>query len=187
MNSFNRVLFGIALLTMTVVGRSSAAPVTDFISFAGSGTLPALGVFTYDASTPAFSNFFVAWNGTLFDLTSSANAPSLSGPCPGESSSPPTGFALMSQSLCAGSVYNWSAHGLPSSFFTFQAGGGGPNHQVNIFGSGGGSLTPSDGFGTWTIMQLSTSVPEPGTLTLLTTGVLLCGLIQFRKPRSARG
>ena len=184
----------IPLLVASAMSQvAHATPITYFVNFSGAGTLPGVGVFTYDASAQNFSNFFVSWDGGLFDLTAEANAPLVFSGCAGEASSPSTGFALMSQSLCAGSVYSWSGeNSFNQKRFGFQVGGGAPNRQLFIQDS----LTSSDffdldsGFGTWTLFTLPNGpppgapVPEPSTLVLLLFGVSL--LVRRLGPISSR-
>jgi len=74
------------------------------------GLNPTSGSFTYDAKS-GFSNFTVLWNGLKFDLTESANHPTISSSgCKSEMSNAAYSFALMSQSLtnCRAPFYSWS-------------------------------------------------------------------------------
>jgi len=75
-------------LVCCLVGIGYVAPVSASvmhfnISFAGISDLPSIlptaGSFDYDAAQPTFSNFIVVWNGVPFDLTSTANSPSIFG------------------------------------------------------------------------------------------------------------
>src|SRR5215831_7688655 len=75
-------------LACYMVGIGYVMPVTASvmhynISFAGVADLvsilPTAGSFDYDAAHPTFTNFVVVWNGVPFDLTSSANSPSIFG------------------------------------------------------------------------------------------------------------
>ncbi len=76
-----RNLFIAAILIAAAGAPASlAAPVTYGINFtATEGMAPEAGSFTYDAATELFSNFTVNWGGEIFDLTASANAPSIVG------------------------------------------------------------------------------------------------------------
>jgi len=64
------------LLIVAFAGPAAKADMVDqttyTINFTGTTPLPT-GSFTYDPDTKLFSNFLVTWNGTQFDLTSSAN------------------------------------------------------------------------------------------------------------------
>jgi len=171
------------VVVIAVAAGAGAAPMTYFVGFSGVGTLPALGAFTYDAAAPGFSNFIVLWNGTLFDLTSAANAPNIGGACAGAASSPETGFALMDHSMCGGLFSRWFGNqDVASSTFGFynetlalpaQTG-------ATILATGPGSNDPFSFFGAgeWTLTELPggpvpPSAPEPSTAML----VLLAGLI----------
>jgi hypothetical protein len=159
-----------------------ATPMTYFVTFSGGPTLPALGFFTYDASTPSFSNFIVSWGGSIFDLTGAANAPLVGGGCPGASSSPATGFALMNQSLCAGVFYRWFGNQDigSSSFAFFNETLALPAHTGAVIqATGPGSGTPGfplQSAGDWTLTALPTGpgtpIPEPSTISLLLLGTL---------------
>jgi len=101
-------------------GFAHAVPATYFVNFSGSSPLPGIGVFTYDAASPRFSNFFVSWGGVLFDMTSAANAPVVGGGCPGAPSSAATSFALLQHSLCDGVFSRWFGNqNAGSSTFAF--------------------------------------------------------------------
>ena len=67
-----------ALLVVTWGAPAATADPSDqttyTIIFNGTGLLPTAGSFTYDPDTQVFTNFMVKWNGTDFDLTSSANS-----------------------------------------------------------------------------------------------------------------
>ncbi|MFN7937363.1 MAG: PEP-CTERM sorting domain-containing protein [Bryobacteraceae bacterium] len=159
-------------------------PFTHLIQFTGGPTAP-FGMFSYDPSSSVFSKFVVFWSGSLFDLTSSANAPSVGGACPGLDSSPATGFALMEKSLCDGLDYNWLGFpGNPSLFF-FSASTPSQN-AAGISGAGPATNNPlalSSG-GEWTITSLSASisdVPEPSTLILFSTAGVMYILNRWRR------
>ena len=49
------------------------------ITFTGGSPNPTMGSFTYDSTNPQFSNYTVIWDGITFDLTSSANSPTIIG------------------------------------------------------------------------------------------------------------
>jgi len=142
------------------------------------------GSFTYDSTTPTFSNFIVTWDGIPFDLTSSANAPiNHSSGCTGEASTPAYGFALLSQNLACLStpVYSWVAEPRagPTAFFHFIALE--PPLQSNLYDAVGVSVSTTGSVpfadGTWTIS--ARSVPEPPESLLIATGLL--GLVVARR------
>lgn len=65
-----------------------------------SGTLlPTSGSFTYDSTTPQFTNFIVDWDSLVFNLTSSANNPTVVGStpaCVGTNTGAAATFAILS-------------------------------------------------------------------------------------------
>jgi hypothetical protein len=174
------------LMALTLCGVAFAGPVDYSINFSGVGTLPTLGGFTYDPSV-GFSNFVVTWFGLSFDLTSAANAPSVSvnPPCSADPQSPSTGFALMSQSLLcvATDIWGGDAHGFPNFFFSAN----GANKQV-VIESVNLTIDPglAAGNGTFTITALPTgsATPEPSTVSVLLGALLLAGARTTLKRRS---
>jgi hypothetical protein len=70
----------IAILFVAVcVPIAEAGPIHYTITFAGGPILPASGSFNYDPVSPQFTDFLVVWHGATFDLTPSANSPSIAG------------------------------------------------------------------------------------------------------------
>src|SRR5665213_2302814 len=103
-----------AVFLIATCGASAVLADTTYdVDFLGDGTLPTQGSFTYDSVVPSFSNFTVTWNGVLFDLTASANAPMLNPPdpsCLGGATGAAATFALLSgdcDSPPAGSTTGW--------------------------------------------------------------------------------
>jgi len=98
-------------LACCMVGIGCVAPVSASVmhynvSFAGDGSrvsiLPTAGSFDYDAAHPTFSNFIVVWNGVPFDLTSSANSPSIFGsPTTCTSTGAALSFDVLTGAACA--------------------------------------------------------------------------------------
>ena len=75
----------------------TASPITYNINFTNGSPNPTSGSFQYDsAGSGTFSNFIVLWQGFNFDLTSQANAPSVSGSCVSSASN---SFALLNGTL----------------------------------------------------------------------------------------
>src|SRR5579862_1886908 len=73
------------LSIFTAAGVQAAAPnrVSYDIHFTATrGVAPKDGSFVYDSSTQSFSDFEVAWQGLVFNLTSSANSPTIDGSLP---------------------------------------------------------------------------------------------------------
>jgi hypothetical protein len=179
-------LRGIALLILLAAALipsplARAAPTTYFVNFTGGPTLPALGVFSYDAAS-GFSNFFVSWNGTLFDLTGAANAPGVGGGCPGATSSPATGFALMNHSLCDGVFSRWigSQFGGLSSFSFYNETLALPAHTgafIDASVPGAFDPFPANSSGDWTLTNLTgvtgPAVSEPPTISVLLAGLFV--------------
>ena len=172
------ILLAAALVVPPPVAR--AAPTTYFVNFTGGQTLPALGVFGYDAAS-GFSNFLVSWNDTLFDLTGAANAPIVGGACPA-TSSPATGFALMSHSLCSDVFYRWIGNqSLGSSSFSFYNETLALPAHTGAFITATGDAPDPFGFaiasGDWTITNLTEvtgpAVSEPPTILVLLAGLFV--------------
>jgi hypothetical protein len=100
-----------SFLVCCMVGIGNVAPVSASvmhfnISFAGVGDLvsilPTAGSFDYDTADPTFSNFIVVWNGVPFDLTSSANSPSIFGsPTTCTSTGAALSFDVLTGAACA--------------------------------------------------------------------------------------
>ena len=172
----------------------------DFTTTSGS---PApSGSFTYDASAPSgsqFSNFVVDWYGYSIDLTSSANAPNVSGGC-GTSSSAAT-FAFLGGSVpCSPNSFGpaWTSEAVnpaPGGFANFIFYDEGPepppfppapSPEFSIgaeAGPGLGGGVTAEASGTWTITD--TSTPEPSSLMLVSTGLLAVAfLIRKRSTHS---
>jgi hypothetical protein len=177
------------LLTSVFLIATFGAPVaiadlidmtTYTINFTGANA-PTAGSFTFDADTQIFSSFSVIWDAHTYDLTSSANAPTINGggpPCIAGQTGGAATYTLISGS-CGPPLplqfIGWSAVDLPSggdsfSFaFDFQ-------HFPAIGISVDGTVTfPADAgepllgaSGGWTIAP----VPEPSALSLLLMGLV---------------
>lgn len=144
----------------------------NFTTTSGSPA-PISGSFTFDSSTPQFSNFLVAWSGGTFDLTSSANNPVVVGSgCAGEASNASTGFSLMSQSL-SGCTPKYAWFGIDvSGLLGFQFDDFASNGQVlDIIESGAPDREFTAASGTWSIEPVA-ATPEPSSILLLGTGLL---------------
>jgi hypothetical protein len=175
------IMLGVALPCAMLAG-----PVTYDISFTGTGLLPTAASFTYDPNTATFTAFSVTWDGLLFDLTSSANAPRRTSPDPA-CISPLTGgaasFALLSGACsppASGFTTDWTA-GIDSNppastdaFFNFFDGNNqGVDDHIQVttlmtIQSGSSTFTA----GEWSITAAS-STPEPADLTLTLLGALV--------------
>jgi hypothetical protein len=147
--------------------------------------LPTEGSFTYDSTTPTFSDFTVDWGGLLFTLTDSANHPSRSGtvPCLGGLTGAAASFALLDGACSSpGATFetNWSVSDDPTTLlplFAFYTTDLGPNG----FSVDDSSDSPGSGvvgsMGSWTISPEVAAVPEPCSLIPIT----LLGLFAARK------
>jgi hypothetical protein len=173
-----------------VPGRG-LVPVNYRINFTGGAGVPDLGFFHYDQSTSTFSNFLVSWRGVLFDLSSAANSPFVGSACPGTTSSPATGFALMNKTLCAGLYNRWFANDFfgSTTSFTFSSQTLAlPEQNAARISADGAGIAGSIGFesaaGVWSLTQIA-AVPEASTWSQLVAGLLLLGGLALR-PRVAR-
>jgi hypothetical protein len=100
------------LLAISCSLQARADVLTTYdINFTGVRTLlPTSGSFTYDSTIPQFTNFIVDWGGDAFDMTSTANNPSVQGsipPCVGANTGAAATFAILS--TCSDSF--WFAMG----------------------------------------------------------------------------
>jgi hypothetical protein len=169
---------------------ASAAAVFYNINFtANPGRLaPTSGSFTYDADNPAFSSFFIFWNGINFDLTAAANAPvMLTSVCDTPEPAAADVFALFDgTSACAPPL--WTAEK------PLQGSGNDTSFLIQADPSALGALRieanggPSDSQ-VWELSNFSngsftiTTAPEPSTLALLLGGGLL---FEWRRRRTAK-
>ncbi len=133
------------LIASIGAGVAVANPTTYTIKFTGNGS--PTGGFTYDPDTSTFTFFTVTWNSLVFDLTSSANAPTILGSmpsCPGGSPGGAASFSFL-KGQCAppapGFISEWAASGTPGySSFAFLTGNPGP--PLVQFGISSALLTP---------------------------------------------
>ena len=187
-----------SLWVFTLLFVASAAPlaradsITNYtITFTTStGTPPTSGSFTYNSTTPQFSDFFVSWDGITYNLTASANNPFTGGSgCSGESSTAAYTFEILSQTVtgCPGPatpVYDWAAEYITTSpshtYFSFNLFTSPGKDQIfeNLAPPPPGSVVVGQGFA-WTITPAVTSTPEPSSLLLFGTSLL--GLAPFRR------
>jgi hypothetical protein len=151
------------------------------------GTAPTAGSFTYDPDTATFSDFLVTWDGSHFDLTSSANNPNhypTLPSCIGGKTGGAASFALLTG----------ACDPPPSNYLTLWGAGNGPptflfkteNFDSTVgIGVSEQLATPNppppfdDSQGTWTVTRQTTSpVPEPSSLILLAP---VCALLARRR------
>lgn len=158
------------------LSNASSGGFNYIVNFTGSSPLPVLGIFNYDAAARQFGTFTVAWNGQLFDLTASANAPIVGGGCAGATSTPATGFALMDHSLCDGVFSRWYGNdfGASSTFAFYNETLALPaftGASISATGPGSGDPFPVFAGGEWTLTA-TTPIPEPSTVPMLLVGGL---------------
>ena len=173
------------LLTGAIAIPAHADVITTYdINFSGGAPNPTSGSFTYDSTSPAFTNFLVIDNGITYDLTASANAPFVGGGtgCAGEASTPAYGFAIISESLSGCSAtptYVWYiGSGTTFTFDGFDSGAQGDSIFSVPTGSTGG--TPS---AAWTITAVA-AIPEVSSFTLTLIGCLsIVSIVLFRRKR----
>lgn len=192
----NQVVVGV-LLVVAFGGPAAKADMLDqttyTINFTGTTPLPT-GSFTYDPDTKLFSNFLVTWNGTQFDLTSSANSlvfPPVYLTCL-DSSTPITATFDFMKGSCNpppdGYRIYWAAIAEPPAQQGFPVPGWKTFDFVLTNDSGyylylQASADYSDSSyvtasGQWTTAESST-VPEPSSLVLVTTALL--GIVCAKK------
>ena len=103
---------GLGMVLSALVLAPNFAPIAladtistyDIIFTAIEGPIPTAGSFTYDSTTPGFSDFTVTYNGVVFDFTADANSPNNhapSGNCLPRN--PNTGWLIMSHSCSVSS------------------------------------------------------------------------------------
>ena len=106
-----------------------AAPVTYDITFAATqGIAPAEGSFAYDGASQSFSNFEISWQGVGFDLTASANAPTIAGtvPCLHSLNGPAATFAAPRRQM-------WNdIHGFALGSFRRRPSPNGPSETISL-------------------------------------------------------
>lgn len=183
--------FYICLLVFPLVALS--APQTYEIYFTQTqGSIPAIdGQFTYDSST-GFSNFKVAWNGAMLDLTNAANFPSLFTTADGyKTGSHVDSFALLTDSLPQPRNYaTWDAFVYDQrTFFGFTSGAGvnGVSESIvsiNYNGPAVGIETPVQAGG-FSSVYVGVAVPEPASGVMAAVGLGALVTLMRRNQRRA--
>ena len=194
----SKILMGKLLIVSifsAAVGVQAAGPnrVNYDIHFTATrGVAPTDGSFIYDSSTQSFSDFEVAWQGVVFDLTSSANSPTVAGslPCLKGLTGGAATFALLDGNCGTASVKSiWAVTGAappegPNDTISFSyAKGAQPGSSIQIDQSESvKQLSPTENTGNFTIARhLGIFVPtgsmsqprENDAATLLANGKVL--------------
>ncbi len=156
-----------------------------------SGDAPSAGSFTYDSTTPSFSDFTVTWEGLLFTLTGSANDPGILGtvPCLGGQTGAAASFALLSGACNPPDPDFQTAWQVPPDPTTLT-----PDFQfvstnlvsasVGIVDLSASQFPPGSELssGGWTITEVSSNaVPEPNSALFLATLVCACAFLMRKR------
>jgi hypothetical protein len=166
--------------------------ITDTINFPASPNAtiyPTSGAFTYDQTASLFTSFSVTWDGFIFDLTSSANDPSVTSTTPSCLSGLTGGaasYALLT-GACSPNPYGigitaWEGivfTGRPY-YFNFASDDEPPTilSDIDFVISATTSIidtTPiqnAGSYGPWTVTKTSVTTPEPGAGALTVFGFL---------------
>lgn len=157
----NRTVAWIAMLLITIAGVPFAEATPVIYSFTGSPAFFGPGSLIYDSSTHRLSSFQLTWDGYSLDLTTSANAPTMTGSSCGTLDGP-SSVALLS-GKCVLDTVDWFAHVSPdpeSEFTTFSS------DSILVSANAG---TPAPPYyragGTWKIFKSKKlamgAIPEP--------------------------
>jgi hypothetical protein len=188
-----------ALFLVAALGAPNAQAtdiITDnTITFTGSpGTLlPTAGSFQYDVTTPSFLDFLVVWNGTTFDLTSSANSPKGLLPlpdclsAPGPHSGAELSYILLSTCSLIDPNTAWEGYASSGPFDaqTFDFFDVLPPPASGILDIGEDLPNPipleASATGSWSIEETAISAtPEPPTFLLFGVGLCILFLRRLR-------
>jgi hypothetical protein len=155
----------------------------NFTTTSGSPS-PTTGTFTYDPDTATFTAFTVEWDGLSFDLTASANSPTVGFSIPSciTGTGGAASFALMTGSCAPPPSFgqtDWQAdasgHDATFGFITEVMG----CCDLVVYGNASPIDAPTvHAFGTWTVTQQTSPVPEPSSLILLAP---VCALLARRR------
>jgi hypothetical protein len=178
-----KTLWIIALVLVAAIGAPNAhadsfTNYTINFTLSSGSPLPTTGSIVYDTTTNQFTSFNVVWDTITFNLTSSANSPTLSNifvpptACLGTTSA--QNFLLLLSGCGTQFANTWQASVLSEGTtfvdrFTIQS------LDANRNGLGAqGFMAPvggESGTGTLTITQQSEVVPEPGAGILTLIGI----------------
>ncbi|HEV1287499.1 MAG TPA: PEP-CTERM sorting domain-containing protein [Bryobacteraceae bacterium] len=178
-----RLSIAVSLLALVgaIPARSSAVYYTiDFTATYGGTTVPDSGSFYYDSAVPAFTDFWVVWQGTTFDLTSLADAPTILGapPCIGGNTGAAATFLVMT--ACPTASWNYVTESFGPGAFEFidyqGDGSAGNNFYIATDPNCSNNCVANQG-GTFV-----SAAPEPGT-----TALMLIGFGWLLRKRIAQG
>ena len=182
-----RILLAAAFVMLTMTGTvSHAVPITEtftinFNQAGGTGPAPT-GGFTYNFATDQFTNFLVNFNGLVFDFTAISN----------------TGFTNFrggcAPSNTARGVYLFlvSANCIPLAYdaiYPYTLGGSILVIYEEIYGNSLAlnlQLPPPGGQSTsHGIINVSSAVPEPTSIGMLTLGTAALALLRQRRSKTS--
>src|SRR5579862_2814316 len=163
------LLFGAIFSTLPVM----ASPISYTMGFTlQNGIAPTAGSFIYDPATGTFSSFTVTWDGDVWNLTSSANNPTISSPgppCIGGLTGGAASFAMLSGGCFLGvpGVSNsWLAgpppQGQTTEKFNFQTTGSSTT-SIAVFSGQNPEIPVDKGAGQWFLASETISGFQGGT------------------------
>jgi hypothetical protein len=145
-----------------------------------SGTPGFTGSFEYDTTGLDFVSFTVAWDGLTYDLTSSANSPSIGGAptCAGGLTGAAASFFFLTN--CTST---WEAGGEPSEIEFMSSDSQFVGITLTANAPGGVASPGGAGVGGFPTFQVS-QVPEPSAMVLTVIGL---GWVMRKQLRARRG
>lgn len=194
---FKRTLMGICVLLIAALGSpvAKATTTTYDITFtlSAGGVNATAGSFTYNDSTNKFSAFNVVWDGITFDLTSSANAPSLNGtPCVTSTGGVLTGgaasFALLNHLCTFGApdlTTDWFGKITSTTEFGLTTFDATNVNSITIYHSQGVAGGTAAGGGDWTLSTGTppTPTPEPSAGLMMGTALMAMAALGMMRRR----
>jgi len=185
-----RIAFPAWMLVLALVSlapRAAQADTTTFYSIDFTATssdpvdspLPS-GSFFYDSSTNVFTDFLLTWQGNTFDFTNNANdgvSINSSPSCLDGDSGAVASFLLMTN--CPNSGWFAETSGNLFGVIEFDDVYDGTNNNLVSTQYNDFPVAVNVVEGTYTSnaqSSVTTSTPEPATLSLLCAGIILCGI-----------
>lgn len=179
---YSRTINVLFLAVTGCLGHSHAAPITYDIIFATTGGSPAptSGSFTYDSAAAIgsqFTDFNVAWDGFILDLTANANVgggDENNNSCPTPNSATVFLF-LTGTNECPGSpaLFQWegSADAGEDGFFYLQDYVPSTSSAIDVSAAAFNFNSSGPDFVEGTFVTTVASAPEPPSLLLLVGGI----------------